>query len=162
LSLLIRWAQRARSQAETPLSVLFRFLRPALRIKLQEQEFFAAREPEIAQAPNAAARGRLIAKIKDFTPGTRERALYEEFEGTKRAAEASSIFARVPAEDGGRFPLTGRGDVNTYALFAELFANLTRASGRAGMIVPTGIATDATTARFFDATTRKEKFVWLA
>ena len=30
LSLLIRWAQRARCQAETPLSVLFRFLRPAL------------------------------------------------------------------------------------------------------------------------------------
>ena len=30
---------------------------PWERIKLQEQEFFAAREPEIAQAPNAAARG---------------------------------------------------------------------------------------------------------
>jgi hypothetical protein len=30
---------------------------PWERIKLQEQEFFAAREPEIATAPNAAARG---------------------------------------------------------------------------------------------------------
>jgi hypothetical protein len=30
LSLLIRWAQRARYQAETPLIVLFRFPRPAL------------------------------------------------------------------------------------------------------------------------------------
>ena len=30
LSLLIRWAQRARCQAETPLIVLFKFLRPAL------------------------------------------------------------------------------------------------------------------------------------
>src|SRR5258708_40131814 len=30
LSLLIRWAQRARCQAETPLIGLFRFLRPAL------------------------------------------------------------------------------------------------------------------------------------
>ncbi len=29
---------------------------PWERIKLQEQEFFAAREPEIAEAPNAAAR----------------------------------------------------------------------------------------------------------
>ena len=57
-------------------------------------------------------------------PGTRERALYEEFETAKRTAEASSVFARVPAEEGGRFPLTGRGDVNTYALFAELFASL--------------------------------------
>ena len=33
---------------------------PWERIKLQEQEFFAARDPEIAQAANAAARGRLI------------------------------------------------------------------------------------------------------
>ena len=52
------------------------------------------------------------------------------------------------AEEGGRFPLTGRGDVNTYALFAELFAAW-QACGRAGVIVPTGIATDATTAPFF-------------
>ena len=52
-------------------------------------------------------------------------------------AEASSVFARVPAEEGGRFPLTGRGDVNTYALFAELFSTCLR-RGRAGVIVPTG------------------------
>src|SRR5258708_25647798 len=36
LSLLIRWAQRARCQAETPLIVLFRFLRPALTIHFKE------------------------------------------------------------------------------------------------------------------------------
>lgn len=122
---------------------------PWERIKLQEQEFFAARDPEIAQAPNAATRGRLIAKLKEAVLGTRERALYEEFEAAKRAAEASSVFVRVEAEDGGRFPLTGRGDVNTYALFAELFASLASKRGRAGVIVPTGIATDATTAAFF-------------
>ena len=124
---------------------------PWERIKLQEQEFFAAREPEIAEAPNAAARGRMIAKLGQAEPGTRERALYDEFEAAKRIAEASSVFARVPKEDCGRFPLTGRGDVNTYALFAELFANLAGPRGRAGVIVPTGIATDATTAPFFSA-----------
>ncbi|WP_245287522.1 Eco57I restriction-modification methylase domain-containing protein [Bradyrhizobium elkanii] len=121
------------------------------RIKLQEQEFFAARDPEIATAPNAAARGRLIMKLKEGALGTRERALHEEFEGAKRTAEASSVFVRVAVEDGGRFPLTGRGDVNTYALFAELFASLASKRGRAGVIVPTGIATDATTAPFFAA-----------
>jgi hypothetical protein len=124
---------------------------PWERIKLLEQEFFASRDPEIAEAPNAAARGRLIAKLKDAAPETRERALYDEFEAAKRTAEASSVFARVAAEDGGRFPLTGRGDVNTYALFAELFASLPSPRGRAGVIVPTGIATDATTAPFFAA-----------
>src|SRR5262249_21673559 len=41
------------------------------------------------------------------------------------------------------------GDVNTYALFAELFSRLAGEKGRAGVIVPTGVATDATTASFF-------------
>ena len=72
-------------------------------------------------------------------------------EAAERIAEASSVFARVPDDDGGRFPLTGRGDVNTYALFGELFANLASPRGRAGVIVPTGIATDSTTAPFFGA-----------
>src|SRR5262249_29878153 len=45
---------------------------PWERIKLQEQEFFAARDPEIAEAPNAAARRQLIVKLKDAAPGTRE------------------------------------------------------------------------------------------
>jgi hypothetical protein len=124
---------------------------PWERIKLQEKEFFAPHEPEIAEAPNAAARGKLVAKLKAAPPGTRERRVYEEFEAAKRAAEVSSIFARVDGDEGGRFPLAGRGDVNTYALFAELFANIVSKRGRAGMIVPTGIATDATTATFFAA-----------
>ena len=74
---------------------------PWERIKLQEQEFFAAREPEIAEAPNAAARGRMIEKLKSAEPDTRERVLYDEFEIAKRVAEASSIFARVPMETAG-------------------------------------------------------------
>ncbi len=120
---------------------------PWERIKLQEQEFFAARSPEIANAPNKAARDRLIKALEKAPPGSPNRALFDVFTSAKREAEAASEFVRVVGEDGGRFALTGRGDVNTYALFAELFANLARQ--RAGVIVPTGIATDVTTAPFF-------------
>jgi hypothetical protein len=122
---------------------------PWERIKLQEQEFFASREPRIAEAPNAAARQSLIAALKLAPEGSRECKLYEEFGSAKRTAEASSIFARVQEGDKGRFSLTGRGDVNTYALFAELFTAIVSKHGRSGIIVPTGIATDATTAPFF-------------
>jgi len=122
---------------------------PWERIKLQEQEFFASRDPEIAEAPNAATRAKLIAKLKTAQPGSRERTLYDEFEAAKRTAEASSLFTRVRADRGGRFPLTGHGDVNTYALFAELFAQLASRRGRVGVIVPSGIATDDTTKTFF-------------
>ncbi|WP_420005327.1 Eco57I restriction-modification methylase domain-containing protein [Arenibacterium sp. LLYu02] len=120
---------------------------PWERIKLQEQEFFASRSPEIANAPNKAARDRLIKALAAAAPGSDDRALFDAFTMAKREAEATSEFVRVSGDDGGRFALTGRGDVNTYALFAELFAGL--ANGRAGVILPTGIATDSTTSTFF-------------
>ncbi|MFT4129727.1 Eco57I restriction-modification methylase domain-containing protein [Labrys sp. (in: a-proteobacteria)] len=120
---------------------------PWERIKLQEQEFFASRSPEIAGAQNKSERSKLIKALATALEGSSEHALHLAFETAKREAEATSEFVRVPGEDGGRFALTGRGDVNTYALFAELFAKLAR--HRAGVIVPTGVATDATTAPFF-------------
>lgn len=119
---------------------------PWERIKLQEQEFFASRDPHIANAPNAAARRRLIEELASSPADSAKRALYDEFAMTKRLAEASSIFARVPSVSGGRWPLTGTGDVNTYALFSELFATAAR---RSGIIVPSELATSDTTKAFF-------------
>jgi hypothetical protein len=132
---------------------------PWERIKLQEQEFFAALSPEIANAPNKAARDRLIKALEKAAQGSADRALFNAFIEAKHEAEATSEFVRVPSDDGGRFPLTGRGDVNTYALFAELFANL--ATGRAGVILPTGIATDSTTSTFFTNTVSSKRLVSL-
>ncbi|WP_241565329.1 Eco57I restriction-modification methylase domain-containing protein [Paenirhodobacter populi] len=106
---------------------------PWERIKLQEQEFFAARSPEIANAVTAATRKCLIKELASAQPGTSNHAMFEAFTVAKREAEATSEFVRAPGEDGGRFALTGRGDVNTYALFAELFTRLSRL--RAGVIV---------------------------
>lgn len=130
---------------------------PWERIKLQEQEFFASREPDIAMAPNADARGKMIAKLKDAIEGSRDRRLFDEFEQVKRTTEAASVFAR----DSARFPLTAQGDINTYALFAELFGRLVNRVGRAGIIIPTGIATDATTAPFFGAIMSERRLVSL-
>ncbi|RVC83050.1 restriction endonuclease [Mesorhizobium sp. M4A.F.Ca.ET.022.05.2.1] len=132
---------------------------PWERIKLQEQEFFAARSPEIAGASNKAARERLIKALENAAKGSPERALFDTFIAAKREAEATSEFVRLVRDEGGRFTLTGRGDVNTYALFAELFANLSR--DHAGMIVPTGIATDATTAPFFAAMVEQKRLAKL-
>jgi hypothetical protein len=113
---------------------------PWERIKLQEEEFFAARDPQIATAPNKAARQKLIDALPKKNP-----ALAQEFENAKHDAEATSKFVRAS----GRFPLTAIGDVNTYALFAEHARALLNANGRVGIILPTGIATDDTTKTFF-------------
>jgi hypothetical protein len=144
---------------------------PWERIKLQEQEFFASRDTAIATAKNKAARDKLIKALSLAEKDTPEHNLFLEFEAAKRAAEAASFFVRKT----GRFPLSGVGDVNTYALFAEHFSRLARRlkhsgkpsqisllqaiadtggvreapAGRAGMIVPTGIATDSSTSAFF-------------
>lgn len=126
---------------------------PWERIKLQEQEYFAARSPEIATAQNKAARDVLIQTLARSPKDSPQGRIYAGFVFAKRASEAASEFAR----NSSRFPLTGTGDVNTYALFAEHFSNLAGGRGRAGVIVPTGIATDSSTSAFFgDLITRRK------
>ncbi|GHT97681.1 hypothetical protein FACS1894142_2730 [Spirochaetia bacterium] len=120
---------------------------PWERIKLQEEEFFAARSPEIAAAPNKAIRDRMIRALQEGNEY--EKSLYAEFIQARRDAEAASLFAHVNEDAGGRFPLTGTGDVNTYALFAETILQIRHTKGRAGFIVPTGIATDDSTKNYF-------------
>jgi hypothetical protein len=113
---------------------------PWERVKLQEQEFFASRDEAIANAPNAAARKKLIAALPSTNP-----ALWEAWIAASREAAGESHFIR----QSGRYPLCGKGDVNTYAVFAEHMRSLLGPRGRAGFIVPTGIATDDTTKEFF-------------
>ncbi|MGC9029813.1 MAG: Eco57I restriction-modification methylase domain-containing protein, partial [Desulfomonilaceae bacterium] len=125
---------------------------PWERIKLQEQEFFAVRDPDIANAPNKAAREAMIAALAQRNP-----ALLKAFEKAKHDAEDASLFVRAS----GRFPLTAVGDVNTYALFAELAVRLTNDAGSAAVIVPTGIATDDTCKKFFADLNEKRRLVSL-
>lgn len=136
---------------------------PWERIKLQEEEFFATRNRFVAEAKNKAERAQRIDWLaqgmlaRNLYPELKhpqeqceaEQDLYQNFIGARRAAEAASVFAHVKGKDGGRYPLTGVGDVNTYALFAETISRITAKTGRAGFIVPTGIATDDSTKAFF-------------
>lgn len=117
---------------------------PWEHVELKEQEFFAARDARIAGAPTKATRAKLIREL----PKT-NRKLYQEYLEALRSFDAARLFLA----QSGRYPLTGRGRINTYAVFAELVRNLIRSGGRAGIIVPTGIATDDTTKFFFQALT---------
>jgi hypothetical protein len=115
---------------------------PWERIKLQEQEHFVD-IPAIRDAPNKAARAEQIAAWRRGTPEQQRR--IAQYDAALYRAEAESRFVR----GSGRFPLTAVGDVNTYALFAELSRTLLAPDGRAGIIVPTGIATDDGAKAFF-------------
>lgn len=136
---------------------------PWERIKLQEEEFFATRNSDVAEAKNKAERSQRIQWLsegmlkKHLMPELHhpehecdaEVRLFRQFVTAKRTAEAASSFIHVNGDEGGRYALTGIGDVNTYALFSETIYQIVSPRGRAGFIVPSGLATDNSTKEFF-------------
>ena len=126
---------------------------PWERVKLQELEFFAKREPSIVKAQNAADRKKLIAALPATNP-----VLWNEWSRATRISQGQSHFIR----QSGRFPLCGKGDVNTYSLFAEHNLQVLGPHSRAGFIVPSGIATDDTTKEYFQTImrTRALRSMW--
>lgn len=110
--------------------------------ELKEKEFFASRDSEIASASSGASRKAAIAELAKGNQN-----LHAEFLTAKRSHDAVGHVIR----ESGRFPLCARGRVNTYAIFSELSRSLVASTGRVGIIVPSGIATDDTTKHFFQA-----------
>ena len=125
---------------------------PWERVKLQEKEWFAQRSTEIADAPNAAARKRMIRSLKNDDPE-----LHQAYLEALRQSEGWSHLMRRS----GRLPLCARGDINSYAVFAETMRYVLNEGGRAGCVLPTGIATDDTTKFFFQDVTETKSLVSL-
>ena len=123
---------------------------PWERVKLQEKEWFAERSPDIANAPNAAIRKRLIEALRTEDPK-----LQAQFTDAMRHSEAESHYLR----NSGLYPLCGRGDINLYAVFAEAMANRLNSSGFVGAVLPSGVATDDTTKLFFQRLIDTESLV---
>ena len=107
--------------------------------QLSEVEYFAARSPAVA-ALSGAKRKKAIDSLACDDPR-----LYAGYLAEKRAYEATNLYVRA----GKRFPLTAVGKLNLYALFGETFLSLICPGGRAGFVVPTGLATDDGNKRYF-------------
>ncbi len=110
------------------------------RMKLQQVEWFASRRREIAMAPRAADRKRMIAALEKAGDP-----LAEDFQ---MASERAAAGARV-ARTSGDYPLLARGDLNLYSLFVERAMTLVKPDGMVGLLVPSGIASDKMAAPFF-------------
>lgn len=113
---------------------------PWEKINIKEVEWFAERRPQLASAANGAARAKMIQALSVDEP-----ALFAEYSAAQRLASGEGHILR----NSHRFPLCGRGDINLYAVFAEANRQLLRSKGRAGCVLPTGIATDDATKHFF-------------
>jgi hypothetical protein len=90
-----------------------------------EKEFFSRREPRIANAQNAVTRKQLIAALKTETPN-----LFGHYQDALRKSLVDAFYLRAS----GRYPLCGRGIVNTYAVFTELSRSLLNKRGLAGLV----------------------------
>ena len=110
------------------------------RIKLQEVEWFATRDPELARAPTAAARREGIRRLREL-----DDPLAEAFDQAKARADRLGQVVRAS----GHYPLLGGGDINLYSLFVERSLRLVKPGGLVGLLTPSGIYADKTAARFF-------------
>lgn len=106
------------------------------------QEFFAASRPDIANAPNMAARNRMVSTLTTEDP-----ALYQAWIDFCRKSDAEKSFMHTS----GRYPKTSFGRLNTAPLFAEFSRQVISKLGRVGLILPTGIATDSFNQYFFQS-----------
>ena len=113
---------------------------PWERFTIKNREFFDTSAPHILEASTAAESRRLIEKLQKTNPD-----LYQKYITAKDSAEKTMTYIRQC----GRFPLAGKGDINTYAVFSELAHSIISPTGRVGLLVPTGIATDKTNENFF-------------
>jgi hypothetical protein len=119
--------------------------------QLSEEEFFASRDFEVARLAGAERKA-AIKRLEQSKPW-----LWEEYLDAKRGSGVINGFLRAS----GRFNRSAKGKINTYAVFAETFSGLPNRGGRAGLIVPTGIATDDSTKAFFDYITSERRLVSL-
>ena len=118
------------------------------RMKLQQVEWFASRRREIAIAPRAADRKRMIAELQKAADP-----LAGDF---RLASERAAAGARV-ARGSGDYPLLARGDLNLYSLFVERAMTLVKPDGMVGLLVPSGIVSDKTAAPFFKSVATEDR-----
>jgi len=121
-------------------------------IELEEQEFFADKDQGIADARNKAERTVLIERLADENPS-----LWRSYQNTLHGFADQRKFLRSSM----RYPLTARGRINNYSVFAELIRNLLNHVGRAGIVLPTGIATDDSNKVFFGDIVQEQNLIRL-
>ena len=136
------------------------------RIKLQQVEWFAVRRPEIAAQARASDREAMVEALVasgDPLAAEFERADKRALDSLRMARFASGKASKDP-ETGKRipppsdhYPLLSGGDINLYSLFVERAHALAKSDGLIGLLVPIGIGTDKTSAKYISGITENQQ-----
>jgi hypothetical protein len=118
-------------------------------IRVEEQPFFSSRDIRIEKAVGIK-RKQLIEGLKTENP-----LLFNEFREYRYHIESIYDFIK----NSKRFPLTGKGNLNTYSIFSELGNQLISFEGYCGLILPIGIVTDDSNKEIFSYLANKNKIL---
>jgi len=121
-------------------------------VEFKEIEFFRSYQSTIAEVNNGAQRKLIIKQLEKNDPR-----LYNIYSIETASFKKFNVYF----QNCSRYPLTAKGKINTYPLFTELNRQLLSSEGRTGIIVPSGIASDASTAPFFSDLIIKKHLVSL-
>lgn len=123
---------------------------PWEKINLKDEEFFAVTHPAIASAATKAIRKQLIDRLTAEEPDE-----YQRYIDEQAFHDQMSLFFRYST----RFPSTGVSRINLYSVFAELASDLLSPSGRSGLVIASGIATDDNNKALFEHLVRERRLV---
>lgn len=107
---------------------------PWERISIEDVEFFSKRVPEIAETKITSRRKKLISNLEK----NNSRYWLEYTREKEKIFRASSFF-----KFSGLYPLGAVGRLNTYALFSDRVLSLVSDNSYIGLVLPSGILTDA-------------------
>jgi hypothetical protein len=113
---------------------------PWEEIRPEERKFFAGIMPEITLIENAAVRQQAIKSLEYSNP-----IVWSQWQVHRRIILGGTHLLHT----GGFLPFSARGNLSTANLFVELSAWLLGLEGRAGMVVPSGLATNQGTSALF-------------
>lgn len=112
-----------------------------------ETEFFSTRDSEIASTTTKAHRKKLIKELKTDNPQ-----LHEEWNNSQWKVDGFKKLVQVS----NRFPLSSKGELNTYLPFTELGLQIISNRGACGMVLKSSIFTaDASSALMSHFTKKK-------
>ncbi len=111
---------------------------PWERISLKEREFFGGKDDAIANETNSAKRTRAINELEGRDP-----VLHRDF----TVARDHALRTKHLLSSSSRFPLSAVGDINTFALFTDLYDQSNSDNGSCGLITQTQLITEKTYSR---------------
>lgn len=109
--------------------------------EFEEVAWFAARSRKVALLQSDRARKKTIKQLE-----MADDPLYHAY---RNASQRLATGAKLIRKGGAGFKLLNSGKLNLYKLFVERAMTLVRRTGLIGLLVPSGIASDKTAAKFF-------------